>query len=63
MSLVGFVPPFPDVEQDCVFVDGGYCKNLPVEEMRALGGRVMICVNVSAEDEPLDLKRFADSNP
>eukprot|EP00928_Gymnodinium_smaydae_P005604 TRINITY_DN11903_c0_g1_i1.p1 TRINITY_DN11903_c0_g1~~TRINITY_DN11903_c0_g1_i1.p1 ORF type:complete len:1293 (-),score=172.05 TRINITY_DN11903_c0_g1_i1:373-4110(-) len=64
MSLVGFVPPLPhkELRQDgdggvkvCsgLLVDGGYTNNYPVEQLRELGARVVVCVKVCPDFDPV----------
>lgn len=54
MSLAGLVPPLEDKGQ--MLLDGGYMDNLPVEEMRNLGAKHIIAVDVGSIDDttPMD---------
>ena len=49
MSLAGLLPPIED--RGNLLLDGGYVDNLPVNEMKRLGAKYIIAVDVGAVDD------------
>ncbi|CAN6603613.1 lysophospholipase Nte1p [Trichomonascus vanleenenianus] len=49
MSLAGLLPPVTD--KGSMLLDGGYVDNLPVDEMRRLGAKVVFAVDVGSIDD------------
>lgn len=54
MSLAGLLPPIEEKGQ--MLLDGGYVDNLPVFEMKKMGARYIIAVDVGAVDDTTPLK-------
>lgn len=54
MSLAGLVPPIEYNGQ--MLLDGGYVDNLPVGEMKKMGARYIIAVDVGAVDDTTPIK-------
>lgn len=54
MSLAGLVPPIEHNGQ--MLLDGGYVDNLPVGEMKRMGARYIIAVDVGAVDDTTPIK-------
>merc|ERR1719330_1585478 len=52
MSLVGFVPPLPIGES--LHVDGGYCNQYPIDELRQQGAGGVICVVACPDHGPVN---------
>lgn len=53
MSLAGLLPPIEEKGQ--MLLDGGYVDNLPVFEMKKMGARYVIAVDVGAVDDTTPL--------
>lgn len=49
MSLAGLLPPIED--RGNLLLDGGYVDNLPVNEMKRMGAKYIIAVDVGAVDD------------
>lgn len=54
MSLAGLLPPLE--ENGKMLLDGGYVDNLPVTEMKKMGARYIIAVDVGAVDDTTPMK-------
>lgn len=54
MSLAGLLPPLE--EKGKMLLDGGYVDNLPVTEMKKMGARYIIAVDVGAVDDTTPMK-------